>query len=61
MRATEGGAVAGVGGREGGTILEGGETDAAASGHVEVVLQRLYNESAVHRCLQMASGQAVIH
>lgn len=33
MRATKRGAVARVGGREGGSILEGGETYASAGGH----------------------------
>lgn len=33
MRAAEGGAVGRVGGREGGAVLEGGETYASAGGH----------------------------
>ena len=33
MRVTEGGAMGRVGGREGGAILEGGETYASAGGH----------------------------
>ncbi len=33
MRVAEGGAVAGVGGGEGGAVLEGGETNASACRH----------------------------
>lgn len=33
MRVAEGGAMGRVGGREGGAILEGGETYASADGH----------------------------
>lgn len=36
MGAAEGGAMGGIGGRQGGAMLEGGETHAATGGHCEV-------------------------